>query len=666
MKVQRVTKKLYEGIELTKMRSGLNILFPAFRLFMQAVDIFRSVLVVLVFMIVITVLMSSCARENVFEEPPDYPVIDSIQPAVGGIGTQLRIYGSGFSTNSFENTVTINGKKLQLHPPSSSVVLLATIIEDTGTGPVHISVDDKSSEGPIFTYVQGDDEPVITYVGQGWNDGRGYAVNVTGISAVDSDIKLFVNGEEVSIDYITRPGHPFYRPENGNQILIDNPAVVEDHVSVNWADMVVTVRGVQSNLWRYYISPIITEVESRFGPYMIAGLERFTIRGHFFGGYSPSSIVNIYSADTPPAEIISWTNTEIVVRASEYHDAKPNSTISVTVWVDDRASFGAYCTYVGVVNATAVLIAGSDEGFEDGPAAIARFNRPFGVAVDSDQSIYVTEEANHTVRKITPDGIVSTFAGGTEGFVDAVGTRAQFNRPQGIVATGFGDFYVADASNNRIRVIFGDAEVRTAAGNGSGFDYWYPSGVAYSRAEEIVVADKNHHRIKVIGPGGDVWEVIGGSGEGFLDGDISVARFSNPYGVAITQPNPFGEGPYTPIIYVADRGNHRIRRVSRGQVETFAGSDEPGLTDGVGTSAKFESPTGLALDAQGNLYVADFSSSRIRRITPQGVVTTITPEFPNDAGILFLLAPTGIAVDAEGNLVVADYGSHRIYRITLK
>jgi sugar lactone lactonase YvrE len=642
-----------------------SILFPVFRLFMQAVDIFRSVSVVLVFMVTITALMSSCARENVFEEPPDYPVIDSIQPAVGGVGTQLRIYGSGFSTNTLENTVTINGKRLQLHPPSSPVVLLATIIEDTGTGPVQIAINDKSSEGPIFTYIGDESGPAITNVIQGWNDGRGYAVNVIGISAVDSDIKLFVNGTEVSIDYITRPGHPFYRPENGNQLLIDDHTVVEDHVQVNWADIVVTVRGVDSNVWRYYVAPVVTDVASRFGSYVIAGLEPFTIRGKFFGESSPTSSVNVYSADTPPAEIISWSNTEIVVRAADYRDAEPDWAISVTVWVDDRQSYGSYCTYLGVVNATAVLVAGSDEGFEDGPAAIARFNRPFGVAIDRDQSIFVTEEANHAIRKITPNGIVSTFAGGTAGFVDAVGTRAQFNRPQGIVATGSGHLYVADASNNRIRIMFEGAEVSTAAGNGTPNEYWYPSGVAYSVHEDIVVADMNNHRIKVVSPGGYVSEVIGGSGEGFMDGDRSVARFSNPYGVAITQPDPGGI-QFTPIIYVADRGNHRIRKISKGQVQTLAGNDVPGKKDGAGTDAQFDNPTALALDAQGNLYVADFSNSRIRKITPQGVVTTITPEFPNDAGILSLLSPTGIAIDPEGNLVVADYGSHKIYRITLK
>ena len=313
-------------------------------------------------------------------------------------------------------------------------------------------------------------------------------------------------------------------------------------------------------------------------------------------------------------------------------------------------------------------LAGSAVGFRDGAGTTAQFNFPSGVVVDAVGNVYVADEFNHLIRKITPEGLVSTLAGSIWGFRDGAGTSAQFNRPTGVALDAEGNVYVADYVNHLIRKITPEGLVSTLAGSTRGFrdgsgttaQFNFPSGVALDAEGNVYVADVDNHLIRKVTPEGLV-STLAGSTEGFRDGSGTSAQFHYPYDVAVD-----AEGN----VYVADESNHLIRKITpEGLVSTLAGSTE-GFRDGDGiTEAQFNYPRGVAVDAEGNLYVADVDNHLIRKITPEGLVNTLAGTgragFRNgDSRSAEFNSPSGVAVDAAGNVYVADYYNHLIRKIT--
>jgi sugar lactone lactonase YvrE len=331
----------------------------------------------------------------------------------------------------------------------------------------------------------------------------------------------------------------------------------------------------------------------------------------------------------------------------------------------------------GVVTTLAGLGFVGSKGSVDGVGGSARFNEPIGVAVDSGGNIYVGDMFNATVRKITPDGMVNTLAGspGWQGSVNGVGNAALFFLPFGVAADTSGNVYVADAYNATVRKITSDGTVTTLAGmagsrgstDGTGSDalFYKPSSVVVDPSGNIFVADTANNLIRKITSGGVVTTFAGLAGySGNADGVGSTARFSSPAGVAV---DAVGN------LYVADTGNDTIRRVATDQtVTTIAGfPGSVGSQDGTGSAALFYSPSALAVDRAGNIYVADTANNAIRKITAAGVVTTVggVPGATGSAdgtgsGALFNV-PGGIAVDSSGNLYVADTLNNTIRKGTL-
>jgi sugar lactone lactonase YvrE len=328
-----------------------------------------------------------------------------------------------------------------------------------------------------------------------------------------------------------------------------------------------------------------------------------------------------------------------------------------------------------------VTLAGSEEGYADGSGAEAQFSSPVAVAVDAEGNVYVADSANHRIRQIWPDGTVTTLAGGDEvGLGDGPVPKAIFSTPTGIALAASGALYVADSAQMdphpmRVRVITPDEMVNTLAGSsqagykdGPGLDAQFkaPASLAVDGSGNVYVADTNNHRVRLISPAGEVITLAGpleaGYAAGYADGPAAEAKFNGPRSVTVD-----GAGN----VYVADTGNHCIRVVSPdGQVSTLAGAKEPGYADGQGAEARFSFPAGIAVDAEGNLYVADTANHRIRRITPDGVVTTLAGSGePGDAdgpaGETQFRGPEGVVVDAGGNLIVADTGNHRVRKVVL-
>jgi uncharacterized protein YjdB len=462
-------------------------------------------------------------------------------------------------------------------------------------------------------------------------------------------------------------------------------------------------------------------------------------------------------------------------------------------------------------------LAGSgDAGAADGTGTAASFNFPTGVAVDAAGNVYVGDQLNHKIRKITASGVVTTLAGsGTAGAIDAPGASASFNTPGGLAVDSAGTVYVADQLNNKVRKVTAAGVVTTLAGSGSrgavnatgaAASFWLPAALAVDNSGTVYVADQFNQKIRSISAAGVVTTLAGAGTAGAADADTGdSATFNNPGGIAldgvgsliigdldnhnirkVTLPNtvvvgatltntatstlaggtygaisyasaapgiasvnaitgvvtgvaagtttitatqaatagtnatasqfytitviaatptltfPTAVGSVTTLagsgsagainamgtsasfnalglavdnsgnVYLADTGNHLIRKISaQGLVTTLAGNaGVAGSTDGMGTSALFNTPKDVAVDNAGNVYVADTSNHTIRKINVQGVVTTLAGiagsrgSADGRGASASFYSPTGVAVDRSGNVYVADFDNYLTRKIT--
>ncbi|MDO6432985.1 NHL repeat-containing protein [Flavitalea sp. BT771] len=288
----------------------------------------------------------------------------------------------------------------------------------------------------------------------------------------------------------------------------------------------------------------------------------------------------------------------------------PDGTIYVADFNDHRVR--------KLANGQVTTLAGSDiSDVKDGDGALARFKNPNRIVVDPAGNCYVLDETDPRIRKITPAGHVTTYAGSdTPGFRDGDALVAQFLiNAEGLAADGAGNVYLGDTFNGRIRKISVAAQVNTIAGDGS---------------------------------------------EGLRNGNGATAKFSFPGGVTCDQQGN---------IYVSDQGNNCIRKITAGGVvSTFAGSGTIGDADGAGDVAQFRGLLDLAADVQGNIYVID--EDRIRKVTPEGVVSTVAGSVAGYADgegtVAKFKDPVGLGIDAQGNLYVADLNNFRIRKITFQ
>lgn len=376
-------------------------------------------------------------------------------------------------------------------------------------------------------------------------------------------------------------------------------------------------------------------------------------------------------------------------------------------------------TQAGVVT----TLAGSGAaGATDATGTAASFQSPTGVCADAAGNIYVSDYGNQKIRKVTPAGVVTTFAGtGSTGSVNATGTAASFNGPYAICIDAAGDLYVSDRSNYKIRKITPAAVVSTFSGSGmagvafgpaasasfnnlfgvcahtsgdvyvvsetsirkispagavssfvggggygaqdftgSNASFSQPESICSDALGNVYVADVSNNKIRKITPAGVVSTFAGIAGSGSVDGPVASASFYYPTGLCF---DPSGN------MYVSDRSNQKIRKITLGVVSTLAGGGPGVATDGTGAAASFNYPNQICSDAAGNIYVADTDNSKIRKITPAGIVTTFAGSGATGATDATGTAasfnyPYGICSDASGNIYVGDTYNHKIRKIT--
>jgi len=324
---------------------------------------------------------------------------------------------------------------------------------------------------------------------------------------------------------------------------------------------------------------------------------------------------------------------------------------------------------------------------DGGPAASASLAFPGGLALDASSNLFIADGGNGRVRKVSASGIITTVAGnGASGFTGDGGppTSASLG-PAGAAVDASGNLFIADAGNYRIRKVSASGMLTTVAGNGNyGISgdggpaasavLNLPSGVAMDTSGNLFIADRNNNRIRKVSAGGIITTFAGDGPSGFSGdgGPATSASLSEPQSIAID-----GSGN----LFIADAANNRIRKVSTsGVITTVAGSGATGASNGSfsgdggpAVSAGLDYPTSVAVDASGNLFIADSFNGRVRKVSAGGIVTTVAGNgygsFSGDGGpatSAFLNFPYGgaVAVDASGNLFIADYYNQRIRKVS--
>ncbi|WP_214225834.1 DUF6443 domain-containing protein [Pedobacter sp. B4-66] len=337
--------------------------------------------------------------------------------------------------------------------------------------------------------------------------------------------------------------------------------------------------------------------------------------------------------------------------------------LSPTMTGGPAASAGQTITFAGTGSA----------GSTNGAGTSATFNNTLNTAVDASGNVYVADAGNHMVRKITPAGVVSTLAGsGLPGYADGTGATAVFKHPSALTVDAGGNVFVSDQQNHRIRKITPAGVVTTVAGSGTagategtgtGASFSSPIGLALDASGNLYVSDYGNNKIRKITTIGLVSTFAGTGAQGLTNGAALSATFKNPMGIAIDASG---------TMYVADRQNYVVRKISGGTVSTLAGSGVAGSADGTGTAASFNRPNAVTVDATGNVYIADDNNMVVRKITPAGVVTILagaagTPGFVNGTGANARFnSPYGLSVDAMGYLYVADQNNYSIRKTVTK
>jgi sugar lactone lactonase YvrE len=309
--------------------------------------------------------------------------------------------------------------------------------------------------------------------------------------------------------------------------------------------------------------------------------------------------------------------------------------------------------------------------FQDGNSIYAKFNNPTGIAIDKKGNVFVADRDNHCIRKISTNQEVTTFAGSRKpGFLDGSGTTAMFNHPVGLAFDNKGDLYVADRDNHSIRKISPTGIVTTYAGNGKAGDldstckeanFCRPNGLAIDLAGNVFVADTKNNKIRKITKIGEVVTLAGSSmfrGE-YKNGLGGKARFYEPTSITILKNGD---------MYVCDSKNNRIRKVNQaGEVTNFVGSGIPRNRTGNGESASFGLPIGICKDKSGSLFVtARCSIIKVEPNKDADIFAGFDLDFRDGIGQqAAFYEPTGIAIDSLGNLFVADTGNNIIRKITV-
>jgi sugar lactone lactonase YvrE len=370
----------------------------------------------------------------------------------------------------------------------------------------------------------------------------------------------------------------------------------------------------------------------------------------------------------------------------------PGTNVTFTVAVSGTGPFTYQWQFNGtnLPNGIISTVAGNGTGTyagDGGAATSASLHYPTGVALDVVGNLYIADQVNQRIRKVNPNGTISTVAGtGNSGYSGDGGAagNAGLSAPFGVTLDAVNNLYIGDQCNNRIRVIGTNGIISTVAGNGTGApssgafsgdgaaatnaSLFYPQGVVLDYSGNLYIADQKNCRIRKVDTNGIITTVAGTNSAGYSGdgGAATAANLWNPTGVALDTAGN---------LYIADATNNRIRKVDTNAIiTTVAGNAGRGYSGdgGASISASLYSPSGMVVDGLGNLYIADAGNNRVRKVGTNGIITTVagtnSPGYSGDGGAATnarLYYPIGVALDASGNLYIADKNNNRIREVLL-
>lgn len=587
-------------------------------------------------------LTASCKKDQ--EPTPATPVINSFSPTEGAPGTQVTISGSNFGATAPENQVTFGTVSATIVSASSTEIKV-TVPGGAVTAPISITVGNQTVTS-LASFTVPLSPTITSFTPQKGIVGDEVTITGTHFGAVAANVSVKFGAVSATPTSVS-----------DTQLKVKVPASASsDKITVTVGSQSV----VSENTFSVLLVPVITSISPTKG---FTG-DVLTITGSNFSTDGSQNKV-LFGVNEFP--VISSTATELKVNIPE--GASDGSVIVSVSGVKSAAS-----PSLDVLNQFSVTsLAGggsSNAGFVDATGSSARFTLPSGIALDASGNLLVAEGLNSAIRKVTSAGVVTTFAGSsTSGTNDGTGASAQFLSPAVITKDASGNFFVGDY--NRVRKMTAGGVVTAFAGsgtsgyvngNGTAAQFRSISGMVFDSNGNLYVADASDYRIRKITPAGDVTTFAGSGSYGTADGVGTAASFASLSGMAIDGDNN---------IYVIDVP--RIRKIKPdGTVTVYAGSTTSGYANGSLADARFSTNvTSLVFGPRNDLYVVDRGNSRIRRITPQGIVSsflgTDQPGFAdggqNEARFL---NPFGIVFDSNGVIYITDSYNNLIRKVTIQ
>jgi sugar lactone lactonase YvrE len=577
-----------------------------------------------------------------------YNGTDSLKAAIAH--DSIIVYWSGFEAvpDSVTPTILIS-ENARIYPASGQKVALTTGTEYT------VTAQDSSRATYHLVLKVYQDQPVIGNSRQHFNINTNWLLSGLDNLIPDTALtRLYVidkAGREVNIP-LQAVNVKFISTEVIPAGLVDT-----GYYRIKLVNNMYTVYSADSAI-QVYATPVVTSISPVKG---VAG-DVVTITGAYFSATAVNNTVTINGTTT---EVLAATSTSLQIKVP---DGATTGPVAVTVGGHTGTAPQAFTVLAAAATTVTTFAGNGTVAIVDGPAASASFRTITGLTFDAAGNLYVVENSNNIIRKVSAAGDVAFFAGsGSATFAEGTGAAASFYNPVGITTGPDGNLYLADYWNQRIRKVTPGAATSTAAGSGTrGLAegpaatamFSLPRDVVFDAGGNLYVAELTNARIRKITPAGNV-TTFAGTTAGYTDGPAATAQFRAPYGMAIDANGN---------LYVADATNHCIRKITpAGDVSTLAGNGTAGFADGIGTAARFNQPNGIAIDANGYIYVADYGNHRIRRVSPDGRVITYAGSgengFADGTGSEAKFSyPRAIAIDAAGNLFVTS--GNRIRKIT--